>query len=299
MASGKVLRWNSLLLATGGAARRIDGPDHSAGVHVVHTAADVEDLIADLDSNERVLVVGGGVLGVEISDQLASRGLDVSLAVAGERLMPRQLNEHASEILLGEFGAAGVGVTFGCPIWEYDNGTTNRFSVTISGVAKGFDRVIAAIGIIPDVELARRAGLSTSRGILVNDHLETSEPGVYAAGDVAEHPDGSITHLWHAAEHQGRIAAQNILGADRSDVDVPFRLKCEVFGRYFFSIGMPVEGGDVEAVEDAAAYYRCLYFVKDRLVAVMMIDDPDRAKTYERAVRERWDRERVRSELPA
>jgi hypothetical protein len=152
---------------------------------------------------------------------------------------------------------------------------------------------------------------------------------VFAAGDAAQHPNGTVTHLWHAAQYQGELAARSAVGKHVHHDNPPFRLKCEVFGHYFFSMNVPQlaaathRAGALPAVGAASApnervsfpekkpaepfdreeeargsVYRCLYYRNDRLFGVVMVDDRDRAKRYEAAVREGWARGTVHLELP-
>jgi NAD(P)H-nitrite reductase large subunit len=157
-----------------------------------------------------------------------------------------------------------------------------------------FDAAVLCVGVKPDVALAEDAGLETGRGILVNDHLETSNPDIYAAGDCAEHADGSVTDLWHAAEYQGEIAAKNAAGGDIAYDGLLFRLKLEVFDSYFFSINKPRDPLAVENVEsEIGKLYQCFFFEEDRLTGAIMVNDKERAKEYQQAVRESWEKQRV------
>jgi NAD(P)H-nitrite reductase large subunit len=131
---------------------------------------------------------------------------------------------------------------------------------------------------------------------MVNQYLQTSNPDIFAAGDVAEHPGGNVTFLWHAAEFQGIVAAENALGGTVPYEQLPFRLKCEVFGQYFFSINKPPDSqrAHYTVVENIHnTIYQCFYYQEDILHSVIMVNDKARAKLYEKAVREKWNRTRV------
>ena len=105
----------------------------------------------------------------------------------------------------------------------------------------------------------------------------------------------SISYLWHEAEDQGKVAALNALGTQSSYDHLPHRLKCEVFGRYFFSINKPRNALNYQIGEyEDNKFYRCFYFNEDNTVqSIVMVDDKDRAKLYEQAVQESWPREKV------
>ena len=159
--------------------------------------------------------------------------------------------------------------------------------------------MVFCTGIDSATDLAAGGGLDIHDRILVGHFLETSNPDIYAAGDVAEHPSGRISYLWHAAEHQGVVAARNMLGFGERFAPVAHRLKCEVFGRYFFSIGKPrmdvAENIRIEEIREPP--YKCFYYRANEYTGAIMVDDSELAKVYELAVREGWPPQRVASEL--
>lgn len=296
---GRGVRWDSLVLATGGVVRTIPTWGAVERFHVVHTAADAERLRRSVAPEATVLVVGGGVLGVEVAEQLSLAGARATLSAMGERLMVKELDRRASEVLEAEARGAGIEVVCGDetsgPLGVSERGV----EYLVAGVPRLFDLVVACIGVVPDTRVAVEAGIATNRGVLVDRRLETSQAGVFAAGDLAEHEDGTVTHLWHAAEEQGRIAGRTALGGEAPSGLLTHRLKCEVFGRYFFSVGARGAGQTDEVVEEErSGAYRRLLYRSGRLSGVVMIDDRDRAKLYERAVREGWSPLTVREELP-
>ena len=293
---GGTLDYGRLLIAAGGKPRELAIPEGLRDRQLfVHSQTDVELLQNRTPAPERILVVGGGVLGTEVAEQLAVAGHSVTFACAGERLMHRHLNEFASQVLLDLFRDSGVVVAMGERI-ESVEAAEDGIEATISGIAQNFSRVVTCVGIDPIVDLAVSAGMEVNRGIVVDEQLRCSRDDVWAAGDVAEHPGGVITHLWHAAEHQGRVAADNILGAKRTDTLPPFRLKCEVFGNYFFALNT-VSDAAVSTEERSGNRYRELWFESERLCGAIMIGDGERAKLYEKAVREGWSRDRVALDL--
>ena len=132
----------------------------------------------------------------------------------------------------------------------------------------------------------------------MDDFLRTSDPAVYAAGDVAQHPNGQSTHLWHAAELQGQIAGRNVCGRDMKHDNPPFRTRCEVWGHYFFSINQCEARHAETAVErESGEMYQSFYFDEDRCLGALMIDDKPRAELYVQSVTEGWPRSRVERDL--
>ena len=293
---GRSMGFSRLLIATGGRPRALSiAPAVSERQLLVHSQTDVELLRSTARESERILVIGGGVLGTEVAEQLVTAGHQVTIVCSEDTLMQRHLNESASRLLLDLFRSAGAKVALGEQIETMD-AAEEGVAVILSGVSQTFARVVTCVGIDPFVDVAARAGVRVNRGVLVDDQLRCGIDGIWAAGDVAEHPGGVITHLWHAAEHQGRVAADNILGAGRTDGLPMFRLKCEVFGHYFFSLN-PIALHTVSAEERSGNRYRELLFDSGKLCGAVMVDDGDRAKLYEKAVREGWGREKIDSDL--
>lgn len=298
---GRVLSWNKLVLATGASPLRLNvGRADLPQVLVLRSAAEAERLIAVLRDAEVACVIGMGVLGVEVAAEMLALGKQVMLVGDCAQLMPRHLNRPMADLLRAEFEARGARLIFDDRVVDVARGV-RRLGVTLHRHSTlAADLCVCCLGVAPNLELAQAAGLRVNRGVLVNERLQTSQPDVYAAGDVAEHPDGRVTGLWHAAEHQGRVAGINAAGGYAVDGVLPFRLKCEVFGRYFFSINKPPEDKLFQfEVEESATSgaYRCFYFREGYLQGVVMVDEPERAKQYEQAVREQWERETLHAAL--
>lgn len=333
LSDGTRLSWKRLILA-GGADPVLPPlpftPNGSDRVFVVRTAAQVEALREAARDAHRVVVVGTGVLGVEVAEQMRLLGREVVLIGREAQPMPRQLNAAAATRLQESLSSNGVDLRLEQRVVGVQRRRGGGYAVGLTREEVAADLLVFCLGVRPRLELAAAAGLGTDRGILVDAALRTSHPEVFAAGDAAQHPDGSLTHLWHAARYQGELAARSAAGEAVRHDNPPFRLKCEVFGQYFFSMNVPVPGtlrlrrapqpavaGAVrpaglsspgedppaplgfEQVEEAdGGAYRCLYFEEDRLSGVLMVNDRDRAKSYEQAVREGWERGRVEAELP-
>mgnify|MGYP000307966637 CR=1 FL=1 len=296
---GRVLSWSRLVLATGASPLRLDvGRVALPQVLVLRSAAEAERLIAALREAGTACVIGMGVLGVEVAAEMLALGKQVTLVGDCAQLMPRHLNRPTAALLRAEFEARGAKLIFEDRVVDVARGARGLGVTLRRHNTLAADLCVCCLGVAPNLELAQAAGLRVKRGVLVNERLQTSQPDVYAAGDVAEHPDGRVTGLWHAAEHQGRVAGINAAGGEAVEGGRPFRLKCEVFGRYFFSINKPPDDelSQFEVEESATeGAYRCFYFRDGLLHGVVMADEPDRAKQYEQAVRERWEREAVRA----
>ncbi|MBW2529237.1 MAG: FAD-dependent oxidoreductase [Deltaproteobacteria bacterium] len=290
---GSTRSFGKLVLATGATPRALP---MTAGAQdalfFAHDIAQIERLRAYAVTCERALVIGMGVLGTEVAEQLCRMGKQVTLAGDTAQVMTEHLNGVAATRLADVMRENGITLLFGQTIGAVD-ADGSRIAVELGGAVQRFDLVVCCIGLELRAELAREAGLEVRRGVVVDEQLYTSHPDVLAAGDVAEHPGGRLTHLWRHALHQGRVAGLNAAGGSERYEHVPFRVKCKVFDRYFFALQRPDPAalGAYETVEHSdGARYVCAYYREGRVAGLVMCDDEARQKEYNRAVVERWDR---------
>ncbi len=296
LSDGTIHHYESLIIATGSDPLypQTVRPHETDSFFVVRSEADIERLTGAAGKAKQILIDGMGVLAVEVAAELRSMNKQVTLVGATPQVMPRHLNTRAAEIMEDLLTESSVKLRFQEEILSFEPRKKGGFAVSMIRESGTYDMIVFCIGVAPRVELAKSAGLEVGLGIVVDEHLRTSDPSIFAAGDCAEHRGGHVTDLWHAAEYQGMIAAKNAIGQDVVFDDPAFRLKCEVFGAYFFSVNkprVPLEYGVEERELDSL--YQCFYFDGDELCGAIMVNDKERAKEYEQAVRERWERERV------
>jgi nitrite reductase (NADH) large subunit len=187
-AEGASVAYDLLLLATG--ARPVLPAIAGTGlkaVFVLRTLDDAEALIGLLGANRRVVVLGGGLLGLEIARAIRGRGAEVRVVEFFDRLLPRQLDAAAAAILKGQIERSGIVVQLGAVAREILGAEGVRGVRFESGEEVEADAVIIAAGVAPEIGLAKDAGLKIGRGIVVDDRLRTSAEGIFAAGDAAEH----------------------------------------------------------------------------------------------------------------
>ena len=224
LTGGKTLSWDRLLLAPGADPVRLTVPGGDLPhVRTLRSLGDSRAIIAALAPGKKVVVVGASFIGMEVAAALRARQLDVQVVAPETRPFERVLGPEVGELLRSLHAEKGVGFQLGQTVTRIDAG-----SVTLSGGGTlPADLVVVGIGVRPAVELGQRAGLALDRGITVDAHLETSVPGIFAAGDVARWPDPHtgqrirVEH-WVLAERMGQAAARNMLGARRPFDAVPF-----------------------------------------------------------------------------
>jgi len=290
LSDGTSRRYGALLLATGADPVRLavpggDGPQ----VHTLRALADSRAIIAAAQKAASVVVVGASFIGLEVAAALRTRGLEVRVVAPEARPLERVLGAELGDFLRSLHEEHGVQFHL-----QHTLRTIGDRSVVLDdGTSLPADLVVAGIGVRPAVALAEQAGIRLDRGVIVDAYLETSAPGVYAAGDIARWPDphtGSLVRIehWAVAERQGQVAARNILGAREPFRAVPF------FWSQHYDVPINyvghAEGWDRLEVAGSIAQRRCLvgYRAAGRIVAVASIHR-DRESLRAEALLERSD----------
>ncbi len=269
-ASGLERVYDVLLLATGARAAlpRVEGMA-KPGVFVLRTLDDANDLIEHLGTHRRVVILGGGLLGLEIARAIRGREAEVVVIEYFDRLLPRQLDPAAAAILKAYFEKSGITVRLATVVKEILGAGGVQGLRFESGDSLDADTVIVAAGIVPEVGPAKAAGLEVGRGIIVDDRMRTSRPEIFAAGDVAEHR-GRIHGIIPAAFEQARAAAYGMMGQDKPyGGTVPFNT-LKVAGLYLTSVGeIDAQGEGYEALVRSlpeAGLYKKIVLREGRLV---------------------------------
>ena len=224
LADGSRHHYGALLLATGAEPLRLALPGSDLPqIHYLRTLADSRALIAKAAASRRAIVIGASFIGLEVAASLRARGLEVRVVAPEARPMEAVLGPEVGDLVRRVHEEHGVVFHLGMTPAAFDrNG-----GVLQSGERLEADFVVVGIGVRPRTALAEQAGLAVDRGVMVSEYLETSLPGIYAAGDIARWPDlltgeGIRIEHWVVAERQGQTAARNMLGAHQRFDAVPF-----------------------------------------------------------------------------
>ena len=219
LAGGETLAYDKLILCTGGRARTLSVPGaDSAAVYALRRIDDALALAPMLEPGRRVVVIGGGWIGLEVAATARKKGADVVVVEAQRRLCERTVPPEISEHLLALHRSHGVRVILGASVAGMARNADGRSVITLAdSQVLECDVIVAGVGLVPNDELAREAGLECDGGVVVDSQCRTSDPDILAAGDVAVTPNpwaGRRMRLesWQNAQEQGIAAARSALG---------------------------------------------------------------------------------------
>ena len=274
--SGEPETYDKLLLATGARCFLPPVPGISLdGVLSLREFADLESLRARLDAGvKQAVVIGGGLLGLELAQSLLLRGCHVTVVEGCPTLLPRNLDTEAAAAVLATLKQIlNLDLLFGRCVDSIEGANGKAAGVRLSQETIPADLVMISAGIRSNTAEAAAAGIPCRHGILVDRHMKTGVPDVYAAGDCAE-VEGACYGLYEPARQMGAIAAKNMFGAEEAFAPQAYPARLSVFGVKVFSAGK-LEGARSEVQSDpAAGTFRKLFFDgTDRLIGAILVGD--------------------------
>ncbi len=268
---GTALRYDQLVLATGARARiPVDAWSDIPGVVTLRSWKDALALREALGSTPHLAVIGGGWIGLEVAASARRRGLDVSVYEAQDRLCARSVGEEVSNALLELHRASGVQVHLGCTDLSLDPAPKSQVNVSANGLAPlTTNLVLVGTGVSFNLDLARQAGLAIEQGVVVDDQGRTSNPDIFAAGDIAQHPQlGLCLQSWAYAQNQSMTVARALLGqSDR--YDEPAWLWSDQYQTNIQMLGIPVPGSRCVIREDSSGPVFFYLDEQDRLTQLV------------------------------
>lgn len=269
------------------------------GVTTVRTHKDVTFLVDALKEDMSCVCIGGGILGLEVAGALAKRGAAVTLLEGFGHLLPRQLNEEASQVLERHVANLGIQVKKQATTAEICGEEHVDGVLLDSGEKLPAAIVTITTGIRSNTYLARRAGLQVDTGIVVDAALRTSSPDIFAVGDAAEW-NGIVYGLWEPARFQGAIAGQNAAGAKAEFGGIPRMNTLKVLGIELFSIGViaPEDGSYIEIAEETDGVYRRFVFHDNLLVGAILVGDTTITAAIVQSIKDKADMSALLANTP-
>ncbi len=276
---GEVHSYDVLLMATGSRAAMLKDVPDLKGIFTMRSRTDADRFKAHIDpSKGRVVIVGGGLLGIELAASLREVGVEIAIVQRISRLMDRQLDTLGSQLLHEELTAKGVDIYYNDEIERFLGTETIEAIRLKSGLTISCQAMVIAVGVVPNTELARAAGLQCGRGVVVDARLQTSDEAIFAIGEIAEF-EGFLYGITAAAEQQAAIVARYLSGDVAAIYNGSLLMNIlKMHGTDLCSLG-DVETRDDPAYEEvvfidkAKRYYKKCVIHNDRLVGAILIGD--------------------------
>jgi nitrite reductase (NADH) large subunit len=295
------LKYDRLLIATGGVS--FVPPIPGAQKKGVFTLRTLDDGIAIKEfakrSCNRVLLIGGGVLGLEAGNALRKTGNFISVVEFFPRLLPRQMDPTGAEILKAQMERLGFRFYLGANVKEISGGDTVENVILDNGTSIDCDMIIISAGTRPNSLLAQKLSLPVEKGLIVNDKMETGIPDIYAAGDLVQH-NNVFYGIWAAAEKQGEVAGINMAGGNTEYHGTTISNTLKVAGIEICA------AGDIDAEEQKesivlkdndACIYKKIVIQNNSIIGTILLGDiKDRQKII-KAIESRKDISSIGQEL--
>lgn len=279
LADGSKIDYDKLLISTGSRPRLLNIPGSDLdGIHYLRTIDDVDGIRADMHEGANLVIVGGGYIGLEVAAVGVEQGLNVHVLEMEDRILQRVTTPTMSKYYDELHRGRGVQIHTNTGVTGF-SGDAKVQKVMCGDTEFAADMVIVGIGIVPNIELAEAAGIICDNGIVVDDHCQTSNPDIYAAGDCTNHPNALLDRRLRLesvpnAMDQARTSASNMLGGDKSYAAIPwfwsdqYELKLQM-------VGFSADGNREVMRGDMASNQFAVFYLKDNtVVAADTVNSP-------------------------
>ncbi|MBE9469917.1 MAG: NAD(P)/FAD-dependent oxidoreductase [Chloroflexi bacterium] len=293
---GDRITWERLLLAVGGKpiVPRMRG-DGRRGIFTFTTLDDAKATDVFLDNAKKAVVIGGGLIGISVTEALVKRGVDVTVVEMKETILNTIMDQQASLMAEEVLRQEGVEIITGHTVAEISGGDRVEGVILDNGDAIACDLVLVAIGVSPRSELAVDAGIEVNRGIVVDRHMATNRPNVYACGDVAEAYDfvyeqNRLTPIWPIAYIGGRIAGYNMAGVETEYPGGTAMNSLNYFGTNITSAGMatPPDDESYEVIsKQKDSMYQKVILKDDFIVGMVFVGNIEKSGIFFGLMRDR------------
>ena len=286
--SGAVLGYEQLVLATGTRARRLPHLPHGPhgeldNVAVLRTAADAQRLRSLFNATQRLTVLGGGFIGLEIAATARALGKQVTVLESAPRLLMRSMSPELSEHVLQTHRASGIDIRLGVAVGGFEVEGRRLAALHVEGQREAVELLVLGIGAVPEHTLASDAGLACENGIVVDECMRTSDPHILAIGDCTSFPEGNAggptgrrlrLESVQNANDQARSAAATLQGREEPYRALPWFWSEQAALRMQMAGLMPADGVRHCRPGANAASFSILHYVGERLVCVESVNAP-------------------------
>lgn len=284
---GSKIKYDKLLLANGASNKipPIDGIGKK-GVYTLRNLNDALDIKNRLNESKEIIIVGGGIQGLETAWILHQHSKKVIVVELLSRLMPYQLDDKASDMLKNIIQSHGIQVLTSTTVNEILGDDKVEGIIIDEKIELKCDMVIYSTGIKTNIDLIGNTSVQTARGILVNDKMETSIKNIYAAGDIAEF-NNQVAGLWNIAIAQGRVAGYNITGREIVYENITPVTTLNAFGISLFSMGCIDETKSTEIITDEdinLKEYKKIFINNNNIVGAIVIGDTRKSPILKSAI---------------
>jgi len=300
---GKIHHYDVLLMATGSRAAMLRDIPPMKGIFTMRSRMDADNFKNHVTAaGGKVVIVGGGLLGIELAAALREVNIEVTIVQRISRLMDRQLDPLGSQLLHEELTDKGVDIYYNDEIERFLGDTTVSGIRLKSGLMINCQAIVIAIGTTPNIEIAKASGLECKRGVLVDEYLQTSDPNIFAVGEIAEFK-GFLYGITAAAEQQAEIVARYLNGDISKYYSGSLLMNIlKMHGIDLCSLG-EVERPDDPAYEEvvfidkAKRYYKKCIIHNDRLIGAILIGDKNEFLEFRNLIENKMELSEKRLQL--